>query len=80
MHCQHVDSLLCILSPENRFQEPSLKASESTIVRMSHFSALLTIVFLLEAGNRRLSMTSLYGAFRGVRIALLNPEDCRHSS
>ena len=56
------------------FSEPTFQASESTIVRRLIISALLTIVFTVEAGKRRLSMTSLYEAFSCVRIALLNPQ------
>ena len=41
---------------------------------------VLTIVFSVESGKRRLSMTSLYERFSVVRIALLNPEDGRSSS
>ena len=49
---------------------PSFMVSESIIVRMVHFTMLLTIVFLFEAGNRRLSMTSLNGASAVMRINL----------
>ena len=45
-----------------------------TIVRMVHFTAVLTIVFLMKAGKCRFSMMSLYEAFPIVRIILLNPE------
>ena len=51
-----------------------------TIVRRALICVVLTILFLVEAGKRRLSMTSLYEGFSGVRIALLNPEDGRSSS
>ena len=60
-----------ILSNETiRHSFPSFAASESIIVRMVHFTTLLTIVFPLEAGKRRLSMTSLYGASAVMRINL----------
>ena len=45
-------------------------ASESIIVRMAHFTMFLTIVFTVEAGKRRLSMTSLNGASTVMRINL----------
>lgn len=45
-------------------------ASESIIVRTVHFTMLLTIVFPVEAGKRRLNMTSLYGASAVMRINL----------
>ena len=51
-----------------------MRTSESIIVRTVLISDFLTIVFLLEAEKARLSMTSLYEGFTGVRIALLNPE------
>ena len=40
-------------------EEPSLRTSESTIVRMTHFTVLLTIVFTVEAGKRCLSDESV---------------------
>ena len=58
-----------------RSEEPSLKASESIIVRKALICVVLTIVFLVEAGKRLLSMTSLDEGFQGVRIDLLNPEN-----
>ena len=51
-----------------------------TIVRTTHLSSFLTIVFLLEAEKRHLSMTTLYGAFSLIRIALRNPADTRKNN
>lgn len=65
--------MIVIQSHKNRLQKPSLRTSESIIVRTVLISDFLTIVFLLVAEKARLSMTTLYRAIILMRIALLNP-------
>ena len=57
-------------SLKNAAGKPSLRTSESIIARRAPICVFLTILFLLEAGKRRLSMMTLDEAFSHVRIDL----------